>query len=366
MRLVDSVRDEDTVARLGGDEFVVVLPEIEAIEDATIIADRMLAQLGRVFVLGGHDVRISCSIGITLGSEGSLSADEVLRQADLAMYQAKSLGPGRYRIYDKDMQEHVTRTLALDAELRRALDRKEFVVHYQPVVDAGTGLVRGFEALVRWRHPVRGLLPPAEFIPAAEERGFIEAIGSWVLSEVCRQLREWRERYPDSEALQVSVNLSAPEFLRIDLVDEVRRAIDRHGIPPGVLRLELGERALSANPELTVGTLERLREMGIHVAIDDFGRGVYSWSYLGRTPVDSLKIPRDLLAAPADGQNGARRLTTVAQCLGLQAVAEGVETQDELSACRAAGSELAQGFLFWRPLDPDEASELLAGGSVAN
>lgn len=367
-RLSDSLREEDTVARLGGDEFVVLLTHIDAIEDATIIADRILHYIGQAFQLTGREVRISCSVGITVGAHEAGSPEELLRQADYAMYQAKSLGPGRYQIYDRDMQARVLQTLSLDAELRRALTRKEFVIHYQPVVHADTGVLRGFEALVRWRHPERGLVPPSDFIPVAEQRGFIEAIGSWVLHEVCRQLREWRELYPASDSIEIAVNLSAAEFLRPDFVDDVQRAMHEHEIPAASLRLELRESTLAADPTVTISAFRRLRNLGVRVSIDDFGHGFSSWSYLERTPVDSLKIPPpDRISNRTEGNGGTptiRRITQLARCLGMSAVAQGVETEEELEACRRAGSNLAQGYLFWKPLEAAEAAALLENGST--
>ncbi len=366
-RLSDSIREEDTVARLGGDEFVVLLSQIDDGEEATIIADRILHHIGRGFHLADREVRLTCSVGITVGTHESASPEEILRQADYAMYQAKGLGPGKYQIYDRVMQARVLRTLRLDAELRRALARDEFVLHYQPVVRADSGRLHGFEALVRWRHPERGLVSPSDFIPVAEQRGFIEAIGSWVLDEVCRQLREWRDRYPESDLISISVNLSAAEFLRPDFVDDVQRAIREHQVPPELIRLELTESTLAADPAVTASAFRRLRNLGIRVSIDDFGHGFSSWSYLDRTPVDSLKIPRPERVGNGNGGSSGKpaikRIAQLARCLGMNAVAEGVETEEELQEHRAAGSSLAQGYLFWKPLDAAEAGALLETGS---
>ncbi len=360
-RLLEAVRDEDTVARIGGDEFIILLGQIDAVEDAMFIADRILDRVGRPFPVQAREIPVSCSIGIALATPNAALPEELLRQADYAMYEAKNRGRGKYQIYDRAMQAQVMRTLRLDAELRRAVAEQQFVVYYQPVVEAETGRVRSFEALVRWKHPQRGLIPSSDFIPVAEERGFVKAIGNWVLGEVCRQIREWRDEYPASKSVEISINLSTAEFLRPDLVDDVEKALRKHGVPPHRLRFELKESTLAADPALTLVTFQRLRQLGIRVSIDDFGQGSSSpWSYLSDTPVDSLKAPQASAGGQQrEGRIGIERVARLAQCLGMHAVAEAVETEQELQTSRAAGSRLAQGNFFWAPLEAAAAAALL-------
>ena len=361
-RLAACVRDGDTVARMGGDEFVVLLGEIDDIEDATLIADRLIEGLGRPFRLGESEVRISCSVGITLGSEQVTLPAELLRQADHAMYQAKNRQRGTYQIYDRTMQTRVIDALRLDEEVRGALLRQELTVLYQPVVEARTGRVESFVALVGWLHPERGLIAAADFLPTAQKLGLSHAVSAWLVFEVCRQLREWRDRYPASGAAVVSVPFSAAEFLRPDFVSEVEAAVREHEIPPALLRLELTERALSLDPEATLATLARLQEQGFRVEVVDFAMGSSSWLALEPTPVDRLRIRRSDLESDPDGDEGSamRRIVRIARCLEMKTETEGVDTEPQRIQVRNAGSNLARGLLFHGPLAAAEAGALLA------
>ena len=290
-RLAGCVRGGDTVARLGGDEFAVLLAGLGVGREATRTAERIIRALDAPFRLGGHDVVTATSIGIAVGGTGHVAAD-LLRDADVALYRAKARGRGRYAVFDTAMNARALERLELEADLRRALRRGEFEVYYQPKVDLGTGRLAGLEALVRWRHPVRGVVGPGVFIPLAEETGLIQPLGQWVLEEACRQARRWGEAAGGGAAVVVSVNLSARQFAQPTLVEDVARALEAAGADPHQVQLEITEGVAMGNAEATVEILRRLKELGVGLAIDDFGTGYSSLAYLKRFPVDALKIDR--------------------------------------------------------------------------
>jgi diguanylate cyclase (GGDEF)-like protein/PAS domain S-box-containing protein len=361
-RLESCVRPGDTVARLGGDEFTILVDDIAEVSDATRVADRILRELQRPFNLSGQEVFTSTSIGIALSQTGYERADDLLRDADLAMYRAKALGKARYEVFDTMMHARAVGLLQLETDLRRALDRDEFKVHYQPIIDLRKGHVVGFEALVRWQHPQRGLVMPDEFIPVAEETGLIVPVGREVLREACRQLHEWRHAFQNL-TLSVSVNLSGKQFRQPDLVDQIERILDAWQLPPATLRLEITESVIIDNTEAAIDTLSRLRAIGVRLDLDDFGTGYSSLSYLHRFEMDAIKIDRTFVSAVGDrGENSAivRTIVNLARNLELEVIAEGVETPEQLAILRALDCEQVQGYLFARPMTPDAARAAIA------
>jgi diguanylate cyclase (GGDEF)-like protein/PAS domain S-box-containing protein len=361
-RLEACVRPGDTVARLGGDEFTILVDDIAEVSDATRVADRILRELQRPFNLSGQEVFTSTSIGIALSQTGYERADDLLRDADLAMYRAKALGKARYEVFDTMMHARAVGLLQLETDLRRALDRDEFKVHYQPIINLHNGRVIGFEALVRWHHPQRGVVMPDEFIPVAEETGLIVPVGREVLRESCRQLHEWRHSFPDLQ-LSVSVNLSGKQFRQPDLVEQIERILDAWQLPPALLRLEITESVIIDNTEAAIDTLSRLRSIGVRLDLDDFGTGYSSLSYLHRFEMDAIKIDRTFVSAVGDrGENSAivRTIVNLARNLELEVIAEGVETPEQVAILRALDCELVQGYLFARPMTPDAARAAIA------
>jgi diguanylate cyclase (GGDEF)-like protein len=362
-RLENCIRNTDTVARLGGDEFAILLSDIEDYADAVRVADRIQEELMRPFHLGGHEVYTSASIGITLSASGYQEPEAILRDADTVMYRAKANGKARHELFDEAMHARAVALLRTETDLRRAVERDEFRVVYQPILSLLTGEVAGFEALVRWQHPERGLVSPAEFIPVAEETGRIVEIGRIVLRESCRQLSEWQSRGVVPPALHVSVNLSGKQFAQTHLAAEISEALAETGLDPRSLRLEITESVIMGNAEATCTTLGRLRALGIGVSIDDFGTGYSSLSYLHRFPVDILKVDRSFVSRmgePEENGEIVRTIVTLASNLGMGVVAEGVETERQAGQLRGLGCEYAQGYLFSRPLAADAAERWLA------
>ncbi len=361
-RLERCVRPGDTVARLGGDEFTLLLDDIEDVSDATRVADRIQRDLNLPFNLHGQEIFTSASIGIALSATGYDRPDDLLRDADIAMYRAKALGKARYEVFDTAMHERAVSQLQLETDLRRALDREEFRVVYQPVFSLQTGRPTGFEALVRWQHPQRGVVLPDEFIPASEETGLIVLIGRVVLREACRQLAEWHRQFPGKPPLTMSVNISGKQFRQGDLVDHVARLLAAWEVPPACLRLEITESIIIDNAEAAIESLSRLRALGVKVDLDDFGTGYSSLSYLHRFEMDAIKVDRAFVSAIGDrGENSAivRTIVHLAQNLGLEVIAEGVERHEQLAILRSLGCEQVQGFLFSQPLAPEAARAFL-------
>jgi len=354
-RLVGSVREADTVARFGGDEFVVMLdtlaPEMHnAASQAETVAEKLLASLNQPFDLDGAQHYSTPSIGITLFGDERLTVDELLKRADLAMYQAKAAGRNTQRFFDPDMQAAVNARSNLEADLRQGLARGELLVHYQPVVDHQATLL-GAEALVRWRHPQRGMISPGEFIPLAEQTGLILPLGQYVLQTACEQLQRWSGQ-PETAHLSISVNVSARQFRQAGFVAEVLQTLRNHNAEPGKLKLELTESLLLGDIEDTIARMVQLKSEGVGFALDDFGTGYSSLSYLKRLPLDQIKIDqsfvRDVLTDPNDAAI-VRTILALARSLDLEVVAEGVETTGQLSFLRLHGCEGFQGYLFGRP-----------------
>ncbi len=365
-RLQRHVRGADTAARLGGDEFAVLLDDIEAEGDATRLAERLILALSAPFSSGGREVVVGVSIGIAF-HDPALSSDQLLRNADLAMYRAKAAGKGRAQVFEPEMHTAALERLDMEADLRRALGRGELSVQYQPIVAVGVGVISSVEALVRWRHPVRGLLSPVTFIPLAEETGLIHELGRQVLFEACLQARRWQLDHPSVPGLTVSVNLSPRQLTHADIVDQVQRALDASGLPAPCLVLEITEGAMMADTEVAIAKLTALKAMGVRLAIDDFGTGYSSLSYLQRFPVEIVKIDRSFVAAmETDDQKASlpRAIISLARTMQLQVVAEGVETAAQLELLSELGCDFAQGYYLARPQDSEALGCLLRDGSL--
>ena len=359
-RLTESVRESDIVARLGGDEFVVVLNDQGATDSAARLADKIVAVLATPFLIADHELRTSPSIGICLYPDNAAALDDLIKHADVAMYQAKAEGRGRYRFFTPQMQVAVTSRMVIERDLRTALAEGQFVLHYQPQVDLRTGRVFGVEALVRWRHPQRGMVAPGDFIPIAEEIGLIDSLGNWVIGEACRQLQQWRARgLPE---LHMSINLSASQFLDKELPERVCALAHAAGIPADCIDLEVTESMAMASPNETIAVLKRLRSAGIALSIDDFGTGYSSLAYLKLFPINTLKIDRSFvkdIETDADDAGICDVTVLLAHKLGREVVAECVETAGQLKFLLSIGCEKIQGYLISRPLPADEAEAFI-------
>ncbi len=364
-RIRGCLRPQDTVARFGGDEFGVLLQGVGDGEGAGRIAERMVEELQRApFDLDGLEVFVTPSVGIALGAPGADRHDDLLRRADVAMYEAKKGGGARHALYAPGMDLPALDRLNLRSDLRRALERGEFVVHYQPVVLLASGRIVGMEALVRWEHPERGVVSPGDFVPLAEETGLVVPIGRQVLREACRQMREWQELYPFVPPPTVGVNLSARQLRHPGLMEDLEEILEETGLGPSHLTLEITESALVDDAVLREGALERLRGLGVRLAIDDFGTGYSSLSYLRRLPAGMLKIDGSFVEDIEGGGTKDEVLLSgvlgIAHGLGMVVVAEGVESPGQAERLKGLGCDLAQGRYFSRPLPSEAAGRLLA------
>lgn len=362
-RLESTLPLVDTLARLVGDEFAIFL-EVRELEEAIAVAEHIHKALTAPFQLEEHEVFINVSIGIVLGTRDYLQPEHLLRDADMAMYHAKELGKGRYQVFDPAMHSRAVRRLQLDTDLQLAVERQEFIVYYQPIVSLATGYVSGFEALVRWNHPTRGLVSPSEFIPVAEETGSIVQIGEWVFQSACQQLRTWQNQGLTVEGTTMSVNLSVKQFSQPSLLDRIDTIISSTELDGNCLKLEITESAIMDNSEAATVILEQLRSRQIQLSIDDFGTGYSSLSYLHRFPVDNLKIDRSFVSrigVPA-GENMEilRAIVTLSHNLGMTVIAEGIETARQVERLRELGCDYGQGYFFSKPLDSKSAEALLA------
>jgi len=368
-RLINSLRpndlvvregEADVVARLGGDEFTILLDNIDDANGPIRVAERLLDALSEPHVILGQAVFITASIGISLSSSGYVDVAHMLRDADIAMYHAKQQGRARWVMFDQAMQEKALRRLRLEADLRQALSRGELYLCYQPIVSPADSRIRGFEALMRWKHPVHGHISPAEFIPVAEEIGLIGTMGEWALRQACTQLRCWQGTH--GSALTMSVNLSAAQLGDAGLVNLVAETLRASGVAYGSLKLELTESTVMSNPEHALDVFGQLRALGVKLSLDDFGTGYSSLSHLRRLPIDTLKIDRTFvneMDADVEKRQIAEVVVMLARTLGLDVVAEGAETSEEVGALLAMGSDFVQGYYFYRPMTADEAADVL-------
>ncbi len=361
-RLEECLRPGDTVARLGGDEFTVLIEDINSEGEAITVAERIHKELAVPFNLSGREVFTTISIGIATSATVYERAEEILRDADTAMYRAKSLGKSRHEIFDKAMHARALNILQLETDLRRAVERQEFFLQYQPIVDLDGFKLRGFEALVRWRHPERGFISPIDFIPVAEETGMIAPIGEWVLREACTQMQRWQAIFPSDPPLSISVNLSGRQFTQNDLIQKVADILSETKILPNSLKLEITESVVMENIEMATGMLKELRALGVQLSIDDFGTCYSSLSYLHRFPIDTLKIDRSFVTDMSENNENTeivRTIVMLAQNLGMDVVAEGVETNEQLALLRKLGCEYGQGYFFSKPVHTDGAEKII-------
>ena len=367
-RLQMALRGIDTLARLGGDEFVALIDDVVDEDAAVAVADRLQTALALPVDGQGQRLYTTASIGIVLSSAIYETAQDLLRDAEVTMYHAKALGRSRHAVFNAGMRARAIARLVLENELRLALERGELTLHYQPILDLRTDQITGFEALVRWRHPYRGLVPPSEFIPIAEETGSIVPIGHWVLREASAQLARWRQATDEAKHLTMSVNLSARQFREKDLASQVGLALMQAGLEPEALKVEITETALVEDADQALVTLDALRALGVQVQIDDFGTGYSSLSYLQRFPVDTLKIDRSFIGRISAGDDSleiVRSIVNLAHGLGLTVIAEGVETQEQLNFIKALACELGQGYLISKPLEAERAFEYIVRPAMA-
>ena len=365
-RLQGCLREGDTVGRLGGDEFVVLIEELPEPMHVAAVAQKILDAVVKPFIVGAQEFHITASIGISTYPDDSADMQGLLKNADIAMYRAKEQGKNNYQFYSALMNIHTVERLALESGLRRALERNEFLLHYQPKVDIGSGRLTGMEALVRWQQGARELIPPEQFIALAEETGLIVPIGEWVLKTACARNQFWREQ--GLPRLRMAVNLSARQFAHENLLQDVAKALNETGLDPAALEFEITESMVMHDPERAVNLLSRLKDMGIHLSIDDFGTGYSSLSYLKRFPLDSVKIDSSFIRdIPENADDAAitRAIIAMAHSLRLKVIAEGVETGGQLGFLREHGCDEMQGYLFSKPLPEDEFLRLLQNNVVS-
>ena len=357
---------EHTIARLGGDEFTILLESIRHAADASAVAERIHRELAAPFHIDGHEVFASASVGIVTSVHGYDSPEAVLRDADTAMYRAKALGKARSELFDTGMRQRALVRLQLETDLRHAIERGEFQLHYQPIVELASGRLDGFEGLLRWQHADRGLILPTDFIPTAEETGLIVPIGIWVLREACRQMASWQAEFRPTLPLTVSVNLSAKQFMQRDLVEQIEVALRESGLSPAQLKLEITETTIIENIDSVATKMLRLKAIGVQLALDDFGTGYSSLSYLHRLPIDSLKIDKSFTqAVMQDSGEIVSAIIGLAHTLRLDVIAEGVETPRQRARLAGLGCEFAQGYLFSGPKRPDHITQLIPALSFA-
>jgi len=363
-RLRDCLRSSDTVARLGGDEFVLLLENTTDEFGVHRVTRRIEEALRASHNLEGHEVYITASIGIVLSLQGYTNPNDVLRDADIAMYRAKALGKARCEIFNLELRTEAISRLELENDLRRAVERQEFQLYYQPIFSLDPPVLMGFEALIRWNHPERGLLLPGEFIHVAEESGIILQMGEWVLNEACGQMKKWREEFPDQSRLAINVNISGRQFIQPDFVDQIQKTLERVGLDAGALKLEITESVLIDSQARAGEVFTRLCELGVQLQIDDFGTGYSSLGYLQHYPVHTIKIDKSFVQEMGHGKKGTeliRAIVTMARDLGMETIAEGVETRDQLDELKSLSCQYGQGFLLSRPLDRMAAEGVIAG-----
>ena len=360
-RLVNMLREGDLVARFSGDEFAIILNEIKSVEDAVKFAELVSQKISKPYTLNGRQVFTSVSIGIAVSSPRYQEAEDILRDADIAMYHAKEAEKS-CAVFDQNMHTRAVTLMQLETDLRYAIERDEMVVYYQPIIDLESIELIGFESLMRWQHPQRGLVPPSEFIPVSEITGLIVPMTLWILRKSCEQMVKWQSLSPTNKNLIVSVNLSGKHFAHADLVDQVQRILHETGLDPSRLKLEITESAVMENAETAIRMLKQIRDLGIQLSIDDFGTGYSSLSYLHRFPINTLKVDRSFVSKMEEGsENGeiVRTIVALAKALNLSVIAEGIESIHQLHQLRVLGCEYGQGFLFSRPVPVAEAQRIV-------
>ena len=354
------IREGDTVARFGGDEFTLLIPKIDKVEDAAKIADKIIRTLKQPFVINEQELVVTTSIGVAMYPNDGLDPETLVRNSDSAMYRAKDQGRDRFQLYASEMNAQAVERLALEATLRKAVNERQLVLHYQPVLEAATGTIVGVEALIRWKHPKRGLLPPSEFITLAEVSGLIVPIGEWVVRTACKQLRSWEKRL--GKPLIMAVNLSARQFQHPEIVESIRAALEESDVDPASVEIEITESSAMQNVDHAVFTLRQLKALGVKIAMDDFGTGYSSLNYLKRFPIDLLKLDQTFVReVMTDARDAAivGAVIVMAHRLGLKVIAEGVETQEQLEYLRREGCDFIQGYLYSPPLPAAEFEEFL-------
>lgn len=364
LEAIDDVPDgcKVTTARLGGDEFIILLDGVGETENAERVARQVLDNFAVPLQVGHHEITASASIGVAVGRSQYEHPDEVLRDADTALYSAKAAGKKRYSMFDGHMRQRALERLDIDTKLRRAIEREELCLHYQPIFSLESGQLDGFEALIRWRHPERGLVAPNVFIGVAEETGLIIEIGDWVIRRACRQLVDWRQRFTDFPNLTVSVNLSAKQFCHPNLLDNITEAVKQSGAPTQALKLEITESVIMSNPKFTNQILSECRRLGLGLHMDDFGTGYSSLSYLHNLPIDAVKVDRSFVQSMTlESRPTAtmQAIVTLAHNRGMQVIAEGIETAGQLTQLQALECDSGQGFYFARPMPVEEADAFL-------
>ncbi len=369
MRMIAEVRSMDTVSRVGGDEFVVLLEEVESEDEVRAILSRLMEAVRAPVSIGPRTVRVTGSFGVVMGGPSFESADEILRNANIAMHYARQQGGGNSAFFDPSMLEKAMHLMHIEMDLYRALEREEFFLVYQPIVHIGTRRISGFEALVRWNHPENGAVSPAEFIPVSEGTGQIMHIGRWVLMEACHTMARWRSRFPEFSEMTVSVNLSARQLSQPGVVELVAEVLRETGLPPRCLHLEVTETMLMENPEFSNMTLKRLKELGVKLCIDDFGTGYSSLAYLQEFPIDTLKVDRSFVGRMSREPGNfkiVQAVVALAHSLGLDVVAEGVEEEEQRIMLSELRCEGGQGFLFSRPVRGEDVPAMVLGGLPGN
>ena len=362
-RLQQQMRSVDTVARLGGDEFVILLEDLKGDQAVEHVASRILNVLSQPITLAGHEITNTASLGVVHSSQRSHKPEDYLRDADIAMYHAKALGKSRYAVFSTSLRQHALFRLTIEQDLRKAIENHEFSLHYQPVTALDSGQITGFEALIRWNHPKQGQIAPGAFIPLAEETGLILLIGEWVLEEACKQIAEWHDRYPVYPPLSMNVNLSSRQLLQPELVNQIRHVLEINNLQGSSLNLEITEHTIIQDTHRVTGKLKDLKALGVSVQMDDFGTGYSSLGYLRNLPIDVIKIDRTFIDKMDPGQNKpglVRSIIHMAQDLGIQVVAEGIERDDQKNMLTELGCDYGQGFYIAKPQAPNAIEALLS------
>ena len=366
-RLEKCLEAGDIVARIGGDEFTILLENINEINDATRVADKIVNAFKQPFKLGDHLISTTASIGIVLGSQEYQQSSELLRDADTAMYRAKGLGKARHEIFNEQMHIHAIQRLELENDFREALELNQFVLFYQPIIRLTTGQIAGFEALVRWQHPVKGLIYPNDFIPLAEETGLIIPLTKWIFNAACHQLHLWQNKFPHYPNINININITVDQLKHADFLETIDQILAHNKVKGDSIKIEITEGMLMQDSEEIINILLAIKSRNIELCIDDFGKGFSSLSYLPRFPIDILKIDRSFVSCMDCDENNfevVRTIITLAHTLGIKVVSEGIEKMNQLEQLQSLGSEFGQGFFFSRPLNAESAELMISSNLV--